>query len=173
MKAYQYSRHAVSLQGDALVCPMSVSCQGCSLPCLESCTCSGSESVPRRLFVVQLPREWKEVNRPTMLNPHDFSTTYTELTTLLAIEEGAGSPTGVADLEAHFRRRATLDQFLQRLEDALSQVRRGVEHLPRLPRMEHLRWAQAVLAFPTLPSLEVDTDGLPTAAYTLHITPLP
>ncbi len=104
-----------------------------------------------------------------MLNPHDFSTTYTELTTLLAIEEGAGSPTGVADLEAHFRRRATLDQVLQRLEDALTQVRRGVEHLPRLPRMEHIRWAQAVLAFPNLAFLEVDTDGLQSDADILRI----
>ena len=104
-----------------------------------------------------------------MLNPHDFSTTYTELTTLLATEEGAGSPTGVADLEAHFRRRATLDQFLQRLEDALSQVRRGVEHLSRLPRMEHLRWAQAVFAFPNLAFLEVDTDGLHRDADILRI----
>ena len=104
-----------------------------------------------------------------MLNPHDFSTTYTELTTLLATEEGAGSPTGVADLEAHFRRRATLDQFLQRLEDALSQVRRGVEHLSRLPRMEHLRWAQAVFAFPNLAFLEVDTDGLHSDAAILRV----
>ena len=104
-----------------------------------------------------------------MLNPHDFSTTSTELTTLLAIEEGAGSPTGVADLEAHFRRRATLDQFLQRLEDALSQVRRRVEHLSRLPRMEHIRWAQAVLAFPNLAFLEVDTDGLQSDADILRI----
>ena len=104
-----------------------------------------------------------------MLNPHDFSTTYTELTTLLATEEGAGSPTGVVDLEAHFRRRATLDQFLQRLEDALSRIRRRVEHLPRLPRMEHLRWAQAVLAFPNLAFLEVDTDGLHSDADILRI----
>jgi hypothetical protein len=95
-----------------------------------------------------------------MLNPHDFRTTYTELTTLLATEEGAGSPKGVTDLEARLQQRATLDQFLQRLEDALSQVRRRVEHLPRLPRVEHLRWAQAVLAFPNLAFLEVDTDGL-------------
>jgi len=104
-----------------------------------------------------------------MLNPHDFSTTYTELTTRLATEEGAGSPTGVANLEAHFRRRATLDQFLQRLEDALSQVRRRMDHLPRLPRMEHLRWAQAVLAFPNLAFLEVDTDGLHRDADILRI----
>jgi DNA polymerase III alpha subunit (gram-positive type) len=76
---------------------------------------------------------------------------------------------GVADLEAHFRRRATLDQLLQRLEDALSQVRRRVEHLSRLPHMEHLRWAQAVLAFPNLAFLEVDTDGLHGDADILRI----
>src|SRR5258708_13246466 len=104
-----------------------------------------------------------------MLNPHDFSTTYPELPTRLASEEGAGSPTGVADLEAHFRRRATLDQFLQRLEDALTQVRRGVEHLPRLPRMEHIRWAQAVLAFPNLAFLEADTEALQSDADILRI----
>src|SRR5215469_12426163 len=104
-----------------------------------------------------------------MLNPYDFNTTYTELATLLATEEGAGSPKRVADLEARLQLRATLDQVLQRLEDALSQVRRRVEHLPRLPRREHLRWAQAVLAFPNLAFLEVDTDGLYRDADILRI----
>ncbi len=104
-----------------------------------------------------------------MLNPHDFPTTYAELTTRLATEEGAGSPKGVADLEARLRQRATLDTSLQTLEDALSQVRRRMDHLPRLPRMEHLRWAQAVLAFPNLAFLEVDTDGLHSDADILRI----
>jgi DNA polymerase III epsilon subunit-like protein len=104
-----------------------------------------------------------------MLNPHDFRTTYAELTTLLAVEEGAGSPKGVADLEARLRQRATLETSLQLLEDALSQVRRRMDHLPRLPRMEHLRWAQAVLAFPNLAFLEVDTDGLHRDADILRI----
>src|SRR5260221_11560072 len=104
-----------------------------------------------------------------MLNPHDFSTTYTELTTLLAIEEGAVSPTGVADLEAHFWRRATLDQILQRLEDALTQVRRRVEHLSRLPRIKHIRWAHAVLAFPYLAFFKGDTDGLVSDADILRM----
>src|SRR5258707_10622387 len=104
-----------------------------------------------------------------MLNPHDFPTTYAELTTLLATEEGAGSPRGVADLEARLRQRAILDTSLQTLEDALSQVRRRMDHLPRLPRMEHLRWAQAVLAFPNLAFLEVDTDGLHSDADILRI----
>ena len=104
-----------------------------------------------------------------MLNLHDFTTTYAELTTLLATEEGAGSPKGVADLETRLRQRATLDQILQRLEDALSQVRRRMEYFPRLPRLEHLRWAQAVLAFPNLAFLEVDTDGLHRDADILRI----
>ena len=104
-----------------------------------------------------------------MLNPHDFCTTYAELTTLLATEEGAGSPKGVADLEARLRQRATLETSLQLLEDALSQIRRRMDHLPRLPRMEHLRWAQAVLAFPNLAFLEVDTDGLHRDADILRI----
>ena len=104
-----------------------------------------------------------------MLNPHDLHTTYTELTTLLETEEGAGSSQGMADLEAHFQRRAILETSLQLLEDALSQVRRRVEHLPRLPRMEHIRWAQAVLAFPDLAFLEVDTDGLHSDADILRI----
>src|SRR5215469_13860778 len=104
-----------------------------------------------------------------MLNLHDFTTTYAELTTLLATEEGAGSPKGVADLETRLRQRATLDQILQRLEDALSQVRRRMEYFPRLPRLEHLRWAQAVLAFPNLAFLKVDTDGLHRDADILRI----
>src|SRR5260221_6416232 len=104
-----------------------------------------------------------------MLNPHDFPTTYAELTTRLATEEGAGSPKGVADLEARVRQRATLDTSLQLLEDALSRVRRRGDHLPKLPRLEHLRWAQAVLAFPNLAFLEVDTDGLQSDADILRI----
>jgi DNA polymerase III epsilon subunit-like protein len=104
-----------------------------------------------------------------MLNSHDFNTTYAELTTRLATEEGAGSPTGVADLEARLRQRAILETSLQTLEDALSQLRRRMDHLPRLPRMEHLRWAQAVLAFPNLAFLEVDTDGLHSDADILRI----
>jgi len=104
-----------------------------------------------------------------MLNPHDCSTIYAELTTRLATEEGAGSPKGVADLEARLRQRATLETSLQLLEDALSQVRRRMDHLPRLPRMDHLRWAQTVLAFPNLAFLEVDTDGLHSDADILRI----
>src|SRR5260221_1034426 len=104
-----------------------------------------------------------------MLNPHDFPTTYAELITRLATEEGAGVPKGVADLEARLRQRATLDTSLQLLEDVLSQVRRRVDHLPRLPRLEHIRWAQAVLAFPNLAFLEVDTDGLYSDADILRI----
>ena len=104
-----------------------------------------------------------------MLNPHDFNTTYTELTTLLAMEEGAGSPKGVTNLEARLRQRATLDASLQLLEEALSQVRRRMDHLPRFPRMKHIHWAQAVLAFPNLAFLEVDTDGLHSDADILRI----
>ena len=104
-----------------------------------------------------------------MLNPHDFTITYTELTSRLAAEEGAGSPKGVANLEARLRQRATLETSLQTLEDALSQIRRRMDHLPRLPRMEHLRWAQAVLAFPNLAFLEVDTDGLHSDADILRV----
>src|SRR5260221_6528226 len=104
-----------------------------------------------------------------MLNPHDFPTTYAELITRLAREDGAGVPKGVADLEARLRQRAALDTSLQLLEDVLSQVRRRVDHLPRLPRLEHIRWAQAVLAFPNLAFLEVDTDGLYSDADILRI----
>ena len=42
----------------AVACSLydAVSQQGYSPVCPVSCTCSGSESVPNRLFVVQLPR---------------------------------------------------------------------------------------------------------------------
>ena len=96
----------------------------------------------------------------TIMKQHDFSHTYTELTTLLATEESASPITNVADLEVCYQRRHVLTEQLGALEQTLHDVQRRIDHLPWLPDVEQVRWAQALLAFPNLAFLEVDTDGL-------------
>ncbi len=46
------------------------------------------------------------------------------------------------------------------MEQATADLRRRLDALPTLARPEHVHWAQALLAFPNLAFLEVDTDGL-------------
>src|SRR5713226_293938 len=52
----------------------------------------------------------------------------------------------------------------------LASLQRRVAALPTLAGWEHLSWAHALLAFPNLAFLEVDTDGLGTDADILRIT---
>ena len=105
----------------------------------------------------------------TLMNPNDFTNAYTELTALLAAEERADPPRSLVDLEARRKERETLNQHFGAIEEAISQLRDRRDDLPRLPRLEHVRWAQAVLALPNLAFLEVDTDGLHSDANVLRI----
>src|SRR5207248_4072216 len=73
----------------------------------------------------------------------------------------SSSPTTSAmDLEACYQRRRILTEYLATLERAIDDLRRRIAHLPTLPDVEQVHWAQALLAFPNLTFLEVDTDGL-------------
>lgn len=99
----------------------------------------------------------------------NFSHTYAELMTLLATEEGAALTTDAATLQARYERRHLLCEQLSTLERTLYELRRRIDHLPWLPDLEQVRWAQALLAFPNLAFLEVDTDGLYEDANILRI----
>jgi DNA polymerase III epsilon subunit-like protein len=94
------------------------------------------------------------------MNPNDFTTTYAQLTAGLAQEESASPTNEVEGLHTRYRRRCMLDEQLSALESAIYGLRERVNHLPWLPDLEQVRWAQALLAFPNLAFLEVDTDGL-------------
>lgn len=105
----------------------------------------------------------------THMNPNDFTDTYTQLTTLLAAQERADPPRSLIDLEARRKEREMLNHHFGAIEEAVSHLRDRRDDLPRLPRLEHVRWAQAVLALPNLAFLEVDTDGLHSDANVLRI----
>jgi len=92
--------------------------------------------------------------------PDDIPNTYAHLAMLLASEESAAPTTSSANLQARYQRRQELTAHLSTLESAMYDLHWRIDHLPRLPDLEQARWAQALLAFPNLAFLEVDTDGL-------------
>src|SRR6266516_2081096 len=79
---------------------------------------------------------------------------------LLAMEQERGPINGLDDLVSRQQRRLAIKQQLALLELELQQIRERVKRLPALPPLIHIRWAQAVQAFPNLAFLEVDTTGL-------------
>jgi cell fate (sporulation/competence/biofilm development) regulator YmcA (YheA/YmcA/DUF963 family) len=76
------------------------------------------------------------------MKQHDFSHTYTELTTLLATEESASPITNVATLQACYQRRYVLTERLGVLEHTVDELRRRIDHLPWLADFEQVRRAQ-------------------------------
>jgi DNA polymerase III epsilon subunit-like protein len=103
------------------------------------------------------------------MNPNDFIDTYTQLTTLLAAQERADLPRSLIDLQARRKEREMLNQHFGAIEEAISHLRDRRDDLSRLPRLEPVLWAQAVLALPNLAFLEVDTDGLHSDAEVLRV----
>ncbi len=104
-----------------------------------------------------------------MTNTHDITQQYEAITALLSTEEAALPVSRLADWEAQQSRRAALTEHLSQLTLAVAQVQRRAAALPSLARPEHVHWAQALLAFPNLAFLEVDTDGLYADADILRI----
>jgi DNA polymerase III epsilon subunit-like protein len=104
-----------------------------------------------------------------MMNTHDITQQYDAITALLSIEEAAPPVSRLTDWEAQQVRRATLTERISQLEQAVTSLQRRVAALPTLARREHVQWAQALLAFPNLAFLEVDTDGLHADANILRI----
>ena len=104
-----------------------------------------------------------------MVHTPDITHHYEAITALLSTEEAAPPVSRLADWEAQQVRRTVLTEHIQQLELAVAQVQRRLTTLPTLARPEHLHWAQALLAFPNLALLEVDTDGLYADADILRI----
>ncbi len=91
---------------------------------------------------------------------------------LLATEQAGGPVNGLDDLMGRLQRRLTIRQHLTLLELELQRVREREHHLPALPPLIQMHWAQAVLAFPNLVFLEVDTTGLSADAEIIRVVVL-
>ena len=100
---------------------------------------------------------------------HDTASLYTVVASLLRGEEATARPMSLETWQGQRTRRAVLAGYVQQLERATVDLRRRFDVLPALARPEHVQWAQALLAFPNLAFLEVDTDGLGTDADILRI----
>src|SRR5713101_7154263 len=106
---------------------------------------------------------------PMTTTQHDTATLYTVVTTLLRGEEATARPIDLSTWQGHLARRAVLAGYVQQLEQATATLRRRLDSLPKLAHPAHVHWAQALLAFPNLAFLEVDTDGLGTDADILRM----
>jgi DNA polymerase III epsilon subunit-like protein len=104
-----------------------------------------------------------------IMNQPDLSHLYVALVTLLATETSVAPTMDAATLQARYERRNLLSEQLSMLERTLYDLRTRIDHLPWLPGLEQVRWAQALLALPNLAFLEVDTDGLYEDADILRI----
>src|SRR5947209_12842517 len=88
----------------------------------------------------------------------DTATLYTLVHSLLRAEEEAARPVSLLDWQGQQARRAILEGHVRQVEQAVTDLR--LDALSALAHPEHVHWAQALLAFPNLAFLEVDTDGL-------------
>lgn len=102
--------------------------------------------------------------------PSDPATLYGIVTTLLRGEESTARPIDLSTWQGQRARRAVLAGYIQQLEQAVAEMRFRLDSLPDLAHPAHVQWAQAVLAFPNLAFLEVDTDGLYADADILRIS---
>lgn len=104
-----------------------------------------------------------------MTTPQDTASLYVLATEMLHTEEEASRPTSLADWQEQRTRRRVLASHIQQVEQATATLRQRFDILPALAHPEHVQWAQALLAFPNLAFLEVDTDGLYADADILRI----
>src|SRR5581483_6647625 len=91
------------------------------------------------------------------------------LDTLLAQEAAKGPLTGIADLQERLKARVALQAALNDLNTLVTDRQRQFARLPRLPHYAEVGWAQAVLAFPNLAFLEIDTTGLGEDAQIIRV----
>jgi hypothetical protein len=90
-----------------------------------------------------------------MNNPLDM------IEALLKEEEEAGPPAqGRADVEEHRERRARITELLEPLTKAVNVANTRFRVLPQLPNIEHVVWAERMLAFPHLALLVIDSTGV-------------
>ncbi len=104
-----------------------------------------------------------------MTTQHDTANLYNVVTSFLRGEERAARPISLEVWQGQRARREVLEGYVRQVEQATAELRRRLDALPTLARPEHVLWAQALLAFPNLAFLEVDTDGLYADADILRI----
>lgn len=92
--------------------------------------------------------------------PSNPATLYAVASAAFENEERIGRSTDFLTWQSALARRATLASYVQQVEQAAAQMRYRLDRLPKLAHPAHVHWAQAVLAFPNMAFLEVDTDGL-------------
>jgi DNA polymerase III epsilon subunit-like protein len=102
------------------------------------------------------------------MNAYDLKQ-YEALSALLAAEEALPPVAHYDDWQARKQSRAVIGERLWQLGKALASLQRRAAALPTLAEQEPIQWAQALLAFPNLAFLEVDTDGLDADADILRI----
>lgn len=95
--------------------------------------------------------------------------TLTTLDTLLAQETARGPITGLLDVQERIQARLALEAILNELDTLVAERQRQYARLPRLPHYAEVMWAQAILAFPNLAFLEVDTTGLGQDAHIVRV----
>lgn len=100
------------------------------------------------------------------MNPIELLTT---LDTLLTQEATKGPLTGIADLQERLKARVALQAALNDFNTLVTDRQRQFARLPRLPHYAEVVWAQAVLAFPNLAFLEIDTTGLGEDAQIIRV----
>lgn len=82
------------------------------------------------------------------------------LADLLKQEQASGPIQGIDDIHTHQQRRQNINSQFQQLEKAVQTFREQIRHLPALPPLKVIYWAQSVRAMPNVVFLELDTTGL-------------
>jgi hypothetical protein len=75
-------------------------------------------------------------------------------------EEQARLPMSRAELEARLASRSALSEQLATIENKVKALSKRFHRLPQLPHLSHVRWASAILKFPNLAFLVLDTTGV-------------
>lgn len=102
-------------------------------------------------------------------NPNEI---VTALNDLLHQEQNLGPVQDINDLMSRMARRATMRDHLKQLTNLSKEMNQRIQHLPLLPPLDIVRWAQAVLAMSNLVFLEVDTTGLHQEAEIIRLVVL-
>jgi hypothetical protein len=99
----------------------------------------------------------------------DFNTTLTFLEHRLTQEERMPAVTGRLDLEERLVRRKQSQQMLVSLAEHLKQLQSRLRALSPLPPLEQVHWAEAVLRFPNLVFVVLETTGIAHTADILRL----
>src|SRR5579859_7585203 len=85
-------------------------------------------------------------------------------------EEQADPPINRTELIQRNAARAALADELSTLHKAVNTLSSRYHHLPKLPVLEHVEWADAVLHFPNLVFLVIDSTGIHKESDVIRMT---